>query len=130
MKSMANWYPFARFLRPGRLSAKIPEWGCTGYPDPPFFPPHPNEYGPSKSFDRFALKVQSNWAQIKSDGLDGIRLSGEGLRYGQVFFQTLGDEHPNLAERIRATPRDPFHKDEVSTEIWDYCREMWDTTSF
>jgi len=47
-----------------------------------------------------------------------------------VFLNTLEDEHPNLAERIRATPRDPFHKDEVSTEIWDYCREMWDTTSF
>ena len=96
----------------------------------PYAPVSMNEYGPSEGFDHFTHKVQSNWVQIKRDGLDGTRLSGKGLRYGQVFFNTLADEHPNLAERIRSTPRDPFHKDEVVVEIWDYCSEMWDTTSF
>lgn len=92
--------------------------------------PGPNDFGATKSFDNFTSKVQANWVQIKRDGLGGTRLSGKGLRYGQVFFNTLVDEHPNLAERIRSTSRDPFHWDEVKPEIWEYCSEMWDTTSF
>ena len=92
--------------------------------------PGPNEYGATEDYDSFVGKVQTNWAKAKTNGLAGDRLSGKGLRYGQVFFNTLSTEHPNLAERIRSTPRDPFHKDEVVVEIWEYCSEMWDTTSF
>tara|TARA_Y100000758_G_C15943911_1_gene383393 strand:+ start:389 stop:676 length:288 start_codon:yes stop_codon:yes gene_type:complete len=91
---------------------------------------HRRSYGPDNGFDHFVTKVQTDWVQIKSEGLDGTRMSGKGLRYGQVFFNTLSEEHPNLAERIRSTPRDPFHWDEVKQEIWEYCSEMWDTTSF
>jgi hypothetical protein len=92
--------------------------------------PSSEELSTIKSFDDFSMTVQAAWMQTKRDGLDGTRLSGKGLRYGQVFFNTLSEEHPNLAERIRSTPRDPFHKDEVSVEIWEYCSEMWDTTFF
>jgi hypothetical protein len=93
-------------------------------------PPGPNDFGATESFNRFTSKVQANWVDIQRKGLDGTRLSGKGLRYGQVFFNTLADEHPNLAEHIRSTPRDPFHWDEVKPEIWEYCSEKWDTTFF
>lgn len=81
------------------------------------------------TFDDFATQVNTNWSTAKSDGIAGDRLSGRGLRYGQVFFNTLSTEHPLLAEDIRSTHRDPFHKDEVTAEIWDYCSEKWDTTA-
>ena len=81
-------------------------------------------FGPEHGFDYFVDKVQENWAAVKAKN------ERCGLRYGQVFMNTLADEHPSLAERIRATPRDPFHKDEVKPEVWEYCSEKWDTTSW
>ena len=71
------------------------------------------------TFDRFSSLVNSNWMDLRDK---------TNLRYGQVFFNTLFDMHPRLADDIRSTHRDPFHKDEVNMEIWDYCSEKWDTT--
>ncbi len=85
-------------------------------------------YDPAVTFTDFTSQVNSNWATAKTNGLAGDRLSGRGLRYGQVFFNTLHGAHPRLADDIRSTHRDPFHKDEVKAEIWDYCCEKWDTT--
>ena len=72
------------------------------------------------TFDRFSSLVNSNWMDLRDK---------TNLRYGQVFFNTLFDMHPRLADDIRSTHRDPFHKDEVNMEIWDYCSEKWDTTA-
>lgn len=33
------------------------------------------------------------------------------LRLGQLYFNTLHDMHPGLANRIRNTPIDPFHNE-------------------
>ena len=83
-------------------------------------PGAPKCYREVVTFTDFSSQVNSNWMDLRDK---------TSLRYGQVFFNTLFDMHPRLADDIRSTHRDPFHKDEVNMEIWDYCSEKWDTTA-
>jgi hypothetical protein len=75
---------------------------------------------PVETFSDFASQVNIDWLQARMTTT---------LRYGQVFFSTLAKVHPLLAEDIRSTHRDPFHKRTVDAEIWDYCCKKWDTTA-
>ena len=86
-----------------------------------YVPAAMNEFGPDKGFGEFVAEVNTRWLTAKS---------ATTLRYGQHFYNTLYDMHPRLADRIRSTHRDPFHRDEVEPHIWDYCDEQWDTTYF
>jgi hypothetical protein len=49
------------------------------------------------------------------------------LRYGQHWFNVLYCVRPNIANDIRATPLDPFHRDGVSEETQEYVRTHWTT---
>lgn len=46
-------------------------------------------------------------------------------RYGQCMFNMLHALRPDLAEKIRTTPLDPFYKEYVSQDTWEYLQERW-----
>lgn len=46
-------------------------------------------------------------------------------RYGQAYFNILSSVRPELAELIRGSMYDPFHKDEVSDQIHTYIKSKW-----
>ncbi len=47
-------------------------------------------------------------------------------RYGQCFFNLLMDHNPRVGEMLRGSIRDPYHKDEVSEEVWDFLMDNWE----
>ena len=47
-------------------------------------------------------------------------------RYGQCFFNLLMDHNPRVGEMLRGSIRDPYHKDEVSEELWDFLMDNWE----
>ena len=47
------------------------------------------------------------------------------LRVGQVFFNTLYVCNPVLADKIRSSLLDPFHKDRVDEKTWSFVAENW-----
>lgn len=49
-------------------------------------------------------------------------------RYGQALFNLLSVVRPGLAEAIRATPLDPFYREEheIPPELWTMLVEKWD----
>lgn len=46
-------------------------------------------------------------------------------RYGQAYFNVLTSAKPELAELIRGTIYDPFHKDSVSEQTHQYIKSKW-----
>ena len=55
----------------------------------------------------------------------GWYTSAYSQRHGQALFNLLVQHHPRVAEAIRGTPVDPFHRDEVSDETWTTIHENW-----
>lgn len=55
-----------------------------------------------------------NWKQVDST-----------YRYGQCMFNILHAMRSDIAEEIRATPLDPFYKEHISQETWEYVQERW-----
>jgi hypothetical protein len=47
------------------------------------------------------------------------------MRYGQVYFNLLSASRPDIAEIIRGTMLDPFHKDEVKSETHKVVESKW-----
>lgn len=49
-------------------------------------------------------------------------------RYGQALFNLLTRVRPSLAEAVRATPIDPFYReqDDIATELWEMLESRWD----
>jgi len=47
-------------------------------------------------------------------------------RYGQCFFNILMDHNWRVAEKLRGSIIDPYHKDEVSAEVWDFLMDHWE----
>lgn len=45
-------------------------------------------------------------------------------RKGQTMFNVLLDLRPDIAERIRSTELDPFHRDEVVPKLLDWLKEQ------
>lgn len=46
-------------------------------------------------------------------------------RAGQYAFNTLRDLRPDLAERVRGTALDPFHRDDVLPAFLRYVARHW-----
>jgi len=46
-------------------------------------------------------------------------------RYGQCMFNMLAAFKGYIAEEIRATPLDPFYKNDVPQETWEYVHDRW-----
>lgn len=51
----------------------------------------------------------------------------EGSRLGQLYFNSLKDFKPTLADRIRASEIDPFYSDSLIPRFKLYVLENWDT---
>jgi hypothetical protein len=49
-----------------------------------------------------------------------------GWRYGQCFFNLLMDTNGRVGEMLRGSIRDPYHKDEVSEEVWNFLMDHWE----
>ena len=46
-------------------------------------------------------------------------------RFGQTYFNTLSSVRRDVAEQLRSTLHDPFHKDEVPTETHKFVKSLW-----
>lgn len=71
--------------------------------------------GSDLTYDEFVEKVDRNHLSL-----------GKDWRYGQTYFNTLSSMRPSLAESIRGTIHDPFHKDEVKQTTHAYVRRLWE----
>ena len=47
-------------------------------------------------------------------------------RKGQLFFNLMCQDNPMVAEILRGSIRDPFHKDQISDEVWDFVMDNWE----
>jgi len=65
-------------------------------------------------FQNTVMSEYSSWRKIDST-----------MRLGQVCFNLLTVFNPKIANEIRATPLDPFYKDYVSQDTWEYLQERW-----
>jgi hypothetical protein len=48
-----------------------------------------------------------------------------GWRAGQWYFNALADVRPDLAERVRGTALDPFHRDDLLPAFLRYVARHW-----
>lgn len=62
----------------------------------------------------FRLAVQQEWAE------------NQHLRLGQVYFNTLYALRPDLANKLRGSLHDPFHKTEIPLEAEQLVEREWD----
>lgn len=49
-------------------------------------------------------------------------------RWGQWFFNELLRVRPDVAQKIRATPNDPFHNDNILEAAYTVAEELWKET--
>lgn len=70
------------------------------------------------SYDEFLVFVAQEFSEIHA--------KDETTRYGQVFFNCLWEFRPSIANQIRATEHDPFHKDGVHPQTHVHIKELWD----
>jgi len=49
----------------------------------------------------------------------------ESIRYGQVYFNLLKESRPDIAEKLRGSVLDPFHRNEVKTEVHAFVEYLW-----
>ena len=47
------------------------------------------------------------------------------LRFGQAVFNVLASTRPDIAEELRGSTLDPFYKDSVSDEVWQFIKSKW-----
>lgn len=47
------------------------------------------------------------------------------VRFGQAVFIILEEVRPEIANELRGTPLDPFHKTSVSDEVWAFIEDRW-----
>ena len=47
-------------------------------------------------------------------------------RYGQCFFNMLMDHNCRVGEMLRGSMKDPYFKNEVPNEVWDFVIDNWE----
>jgi len=66
------------------------------------------------TYEQFVEKVQK------------IHNSHNGVwRYGQSYFNVLSSVRSDIAEAIRGTLHDPFHKDKILQETETFVKSLW-----
>jgi len=53
-----------------------------------------------------------------------LRMNGD-WKLGQAYFNVLSNCRPAIAESIRSTIHDPFHKDSISEELEQLVKSRW-----
>lgn len=66
------------------------------------------------TYEEFLERVNRNYAKL-----------GEEWRYGQAYFVVLMTYRPDIAELIRGTLLDSFHKDIISQALTDFIISRW-----
>lgn len=51
--------------------------------------------------------------------------NADGWRLGQAVFNRLAQVRPDIANKLRGTLLDPFYKNSVSTETWEFIHKNW-----
>lgn len=69
-------------------------------------------------YEEFLRFVAGEYTQLSTEDAS--------IRYGQVYFNMLWEFRPNIANKIRATKFDPFHKHEVSPETHLFVGDEWE----
>lgn len=69
------------------------------------------------SYNTFIANVSINYEMIKK--------AGSPLRYGQVYFVMLDDLFPEIADKVRDTPYDPFYHQSASSEAHAFVEAIW-----
>jgi hypothetical protein len=54
-----------------------------------------------------------------------LRASDQSIRYGQVYFNLLHESRPDIANELRGSSLDPFHRDAVSDETHAFVEYKW-----
>lgn len=70
--------------------------------------------GKQPTYNDFHLRVDKTYGAVKDT-----------QRFGQYYFNCLHSLRPDLANKIRATKLDPFHKDHVPAETMKFVAEAW-----
>jgi hypothetical protein len=47
------------------------------------------------------------------------------MRFGQAVFNILNKHRPDISSQLMDSPLDPFYKDSVSDEVWQFIKERW-----
>jgi hypothetical protein len=47
------------------------------------------------------------------------------LRYGQVYFNTLYERKPKIANELRGSLLDPFHRDNCPPAVHEFVEKRW-----
>lgn len=69
------------------------------------------------------MELHEYWSSVKS------RQTKFRERYGQAAFNHLVRVRPDLAEQVRATPKDPFYITDTKSQRWEsflaFLTENW-----
>lgn len=68
------------------------------------------------TYGKFRLTVDRAWA---------TQPAPRDIRLGQMYFNALQMVRPDIANQIRATRLDPFHRDEISMETELAVEQLW-----
>jgi hypothetical protein len=66
------------------------------------------------TYTEFLERVDKYYAQFKPT-----------WRYGQAYFNVLSNVRSDVAETLRSSMHDPFHKDAVSEDTHKYVKALW-----
>lgn len=47
------------------------------------------------------------------------------MRIGQVYFNTLDEVRPGIAQKLRVSTIDPFHKTQITPTVRNFVIENW-----
>ena len=72
------------------------------------------------------IYTYDNFLIFVSEELERLKAGDPTIRYGQVYFNCLYEFRPSIANAIRATKFDPFHREEVHPEIHVHVQDLWD----
>jgi hypothetical protein len=66
------------------------------------------------TYEEFLAKVLANHEKL-----------GNEWRYGQTFFNTMSAHRPDIAEMLRGSLHDPFHKEVISQDTHNFISVRW-----
>lgn len=74
----------------------------------------------------FLMDYQVTYGQFVLACLEYHRSSqGASQRLGQVVYNILSVVRPDVASQVRGTPLDPFYRDFVTDDVWEFIESKW-----
>ena len=88
-------------------------------PTSPYRRGHPNptqKHTMTHTYIDFVLEVTSQYKHPNN---------ADGWRFGQAVYNRLNQLRPDIAKQITGTPLDPYYKNAVTTETWEFIHKNW-----